>query len=195
MPKKIKTLDWILFSLLLLILGFSSIVLIFQIIPLPTDDISLPSPDLVGHLALSSAIHQSKTTKDLRDYPLEIKEISQMLWAIQGITHGINKRTVPSAGATYPLEIYLLHNRTSPLKKGCFNYIPQYHQLKHLSSSYNGSQLLSSFLDEDRDAVSNVSTVFLIFVDYSRTTYRYGNRGVEFSITTNFSEFQFTNNY
>ncbi|MFW9902688.1 MAG: SagB family peptide dehydrogenase [Candidatus Thorarchaeota archaeon] len=180
MPNIIKTSEWILFSLLLLILGFSSIVLIFQIVPLPTDNISLPPPDLVGHLPLSSTIHQSKTSKNLCDYPLEIKEISQILWALQGITHGINKRTLPSAGATYPLEIYLLHNRTSPLKKGCFNYIPQDHQLKHLSSSYNESQLLSSFLDEDREAISNVSTVFLIFADYSRTTYRYGDRGVQY---------------
>ncbi|MFX1505062.1 MAG: SagB/ThcOx family dehydrogenase [Promethearchaeota archaeon] len=180
MPNKAKTSEWVLFSFLLLILGLSSIILIFQIIPLPTDDISLPPPDLAGHLPLNSAIHQSKTTKDLRDYPLEIKEISQILWALQGITHGINKRTVPSAGATYPLEIYLLHNRTTPFKKGCFHYVPQGHQLIQLSSSYNESQFLSSFLGEDRDAVSNVSTVFLIFADYSRTTYRYGDRGVQY---------------
>ena len=180
MTKKVEASEWVLFGFLLLILGFSSIVLIFQILPFPTDDFSLPSPDLVGHLPLSSAIHQSKTPIDLRDSPLEIKEVSQILWALQGITHGINKRTVPSAGATYPLEIYLLHNRTSPLKKGCFNYVPQGHQLIQLSSSYNESQFLSSFLGEDRDAVSNVSTVFLIFVDYSRTTFRYGDRGVQY---------------
>ncbi|MFX0205267.1 MAG: SagB family peptide dehydrogenase, partial [Candidatus Hodarchaeota archaeon] len=180
MVKKVKKSQWVLFSFLLLILGLSSIILIFQIIPFPTNDVSLPTPDLEGHLPLSSAIHQSKTTNDLRDRPLEIKEISQIMWALQGITHGIRKRTVPSAGATYPLEIYLVHDGSSTLRKGCYNYIPQDHKLKHVSSSYNRTKLISSFLGEDNDAISNVSTIFLVFADYTRTTRRYGNRGVQY---------------
>ncbi len=177
----------LIFLFLLVIFIGSLVLLIFQIIPIPIGGESLPTPDLKGHLPLSSAIHQSKITNDLRDYPLEIREISQIMWALQGITHSVGKRTVPSAGATYPLEIFLVHNGSNTLKKGCYNYIPQEHKLRHVSSSYNSTKLLSSLLGEDQDAVSNVTTVFLILADYARTTYRYNSdhslypyRGVQY---------------
>ena len=180
MAKKVKTSEWAIISFLVLILGFSTLILVFQFIPLPTGDISLSPPDLVGYLPLSTAIHQSKRTIDIRDHPLEIKEVSQILWALQGITHGINKRTVPSAGATYPLEIFIVHRGSYSLNEGVYGYIPQEHELKHYSSSFNWTKITSSFLGEDQEAIYNVSTVFLVFADYSRTTRRYGNRGVQY---------------
>ncbi|MFX1515048.1 MAG: SagB/ThcOx family dehydrogenase [Promethearchaeota archaeon] len=176
----VKTSEWVITSLLVLILGFSSLVLVFQFIQLPTGDTSLPPPDLEGHLPLSLAIHKSKTTSDIQNRPLEIEEVSQILWALQGITHGINKRTVPSAGATYPLEIYIMHKGSSSLNEGAYGYIPQEHELKHYSSSSNWTKIASSFLSEDQEVIYNVSTVFLVFADYSRTTRRYGERGVQY---------------
>ena len=180
MVKKIKTSEWVIISLLVLILGFSSLVLVFQFIPLSTGDTVLPPPDLEGYIPLNSAIHQSKTTCDIRNRPLEIKEVSQILWALQGLTHGVNKRTVPSAGATYPLEIFLMHKGSSSLNEGVYGYNPQEHELKFYSSSSNWTKMASSCLGEDQEAIYNVSTVFLVFADYSRTTRRYGDRGVQY---------------
>ncbi|UCG00983.1 MAG: SagB family peptide dehydrogenase [Candidatus Heimdallarchaeota archaeon] len=187
MSKNTKSSEYVIFFFLLGVLGLSSILLIFQLIPFPANTLSLSTPDYKGHLPLSSAIHQSKTTDNLRDIPLELKEVSQILWSLQGITHGINKRTAPSAGATYPLEIYLVHNGSSSLRRGCYNYVPQNHELRIVSSSYNSMKLISSLFGEDQDAVSNVSTVFLILADYARTTFRYNTdhplyeyRGVQY---------------
>jgi len=180
MEKKGKSSEWVILIFLLIILGFSSVLLIFQILPLPTNDaLRLPPPDLVGYLPLSTAIHQSKTTIDLNNRLLQIKEVSQILWALQGITHGINKRTVPSAGATYPLEIFFIHKGSPTLNEGLYNYLPQEHELKHLSL-FNWTKIASSFLGEDQEAIYNVSTVFLVFADYSRTTGRYGKKGVQY---------------
>jgi SagB-type dehydrogenase family enzyme len=153
----------------------SLIFLFFELIPIQIYSESLPPPDLKGHLPLSSAIQKLRQSEDLRNHVLNIKEISQLLWAVQGITHGPGHRTVPSAGATYPLEIYVIHNGSTTLKKGVYNYIPDSHQLNNVSYVQNTSMLLSSLTGKDQDAVSNVSTTFLILADYSRTTQRYNS--------------------
>jgi SagB-type dehydrogenase family enzyme len=146
-----------------------------ELIPIQNNNESLPAPDTQGHLALSSAIKKIDQSKDLRNDILEITEINQLLWAVQGITHGINHRTVPSAGATYPLEVYIVHNGSTTLKKGLYNYIPEIHKIDLISSRLDISILLSALNGKDREAVSNVSTIFLILADYSRTTLRYNS--------------------
>lgn len=175
------------FLFLGLIFVGSLIFLIFDLVPIQVNYQSLPSPDKTGHLPLSSAIYKAKQTQDLRNHTVDIEDISQLCWAIQGITHGFSHRTVPSAGATYPLEIFVIHKGSPTLKKGCYNYIPYRHQLNFISSSFNSTLLLSSLSGKDREAVSNVSTVFFILAEYSRTTDRYNSphslysfRGVQY---------------
>ena len=180
MVKTSKTKQQLIFFFLLVIFTGSLFLLIFEIFPTETDDIYFPPPDLEGHLPLSTAIHQSKPSRDLRNFIIANKSISQLMWALQGITHGPRFRTVPSAGATYPLEIFIVSNGTSALRKGYYNYVPQEHQLRTVSSSYDLTILLSALFGEDREAVSNVSTIFFVLADYTRTTNRYGNKGVQY---------------
>ncbi len=178
--KRSKTKQQFKFIFMLMILIGSLILLILEMFPTTSDRIQFPPPDYKGYLPLSTAINQSKSSRDLRNSIIENKSISQLMWALQGVTHGPRFRTVPSAGATYPLEIFIVSNGTSALKKGLYNYIPQDHQLRCVSSSYNWTILQSALFGEDSEAVSNVSTVFFIFADYARTTFRYGDRGVQY---------------
>ena len=161
-----------------------ALVTIFSIpgltIPVLADNLSLPAPDLEGHMSLSSAIKQAKVIEELSDYEAEIQEVSQLLWAVQGTTHGPSFRTVPSAGATYPLEVFVLHRGTSTLSEGCYRYIPQGHQLEEVTSSWNVTEFLLAFNGEAQEAIANVSTVFVILAEYTRTTNRYGGRGVQY---------------
>jgi SagB-type dehydrogenase family enzyme len=180
MGKTSKTQLQLIFILLAVVFVSSLILLIFEMIPTLADEEYLPSPDLKGHLPLSSAINQTKIAQDLRDQRVEIKDIAQILWALQGITHGPSFRTVPSAGATYPLEIFIVHSGTSTLRRGYYRYNNQEHRLSHVSSSYNITLLLSALNGQDIEAVANVSTIFLVLADYSRTTDRYGTRGIQY---------------
>lgn len=180
MEKTSKIKSQIIFLFFFIVFCGSLVFLIFEMIPIQFNGESLPAPDLVGTLPLSSAIHKTKMVHDLRNHTLEIRDISQILWALQGLTHGLIKRTVPSAGALYPLEIFLIHNGSATLRKGCFSYISQGHKIRRVSSSFNQTKLLSAFNGEDYEAVSNVSTVFLILADYSRTTTKYGVNGVRY---------------
>jgi SagB-type dehydrogenase family enzyme len=168
------------FILLVGIFIGSTFFLIFELIPVDTDTVRLPLPRKKGTMPLSSAIYQARQASNLKDSLVEINNISQLLWALQGITHGPQFRTVPSAGATYPLEIFIVQRKSTSLEEGCYNYIPRENMLKPIARSYNFTLLQSALLDEDREAVSNVSTVFFILADYSRTTDIYGNRGKQY---------------
>ncbi len=140
----------------------------------------LPNPGYSEGILLTSAMEQCKSSGDLRYTEVDVQQISQLVWAMQGLTHGPGFRTVPSAGGTYPLEILLLHEGNSTLSEGCYYYIPQGHQLQVASSSCNLTDFLPVFDGEDQEAIANVSTVFVILADYTRTTTRYGNRGIQY---------------
>lgn len=144
------------------------------------DGTQLPNPGYSEGMPLTSAMEQCKSSDDLRYTEVDVQQISELVWAMQGLTHGPDFRTVPSAGATYPLEILLLHEGTSTLSEGCYYYNPQGHQLQVVSSSCNLTDFLPVFEGEDQEAVANVSTAFVILADYTRTTTRYGNRGIQY---------------
>ncbi|MHA2109333.1 MAG: SagB/ThcOx family dehydrogenase [Candidatus Hodarchaeales archaeon] len=162
------------------VLVFSILAIIIEFIPFESDNLALPEPDLIGHLPLSTAIHQSKVTTNLYPHDLSVKELSQLLWALQGTTHGPGFRTVPSAGATYPLKIFIQQNGNSHFSSGYYSYNSDEHVLKLHSSINNESQLVPALLSEDQNSVSNITTIFYIFADFNRTTDRYGTRGIQY---------------
>ena len=133
--------------------------------------IQLPKPGLKGEKSLEECIYERESVRNYKDKIIELEKISQILWATQGKKG--EKRTVPSAGATYPLEIYVT------LKdKGFFHYDIKKHALEliteeDLSKKLAGASLNQYFIAE---AYLNV----IICAVFSRTTWRYGQRGVRY---------------
>lgn len=142
--------------------------------------ITLPEPDVIGSVPLGIAMRDHGYSGALTDHRIRIDEVSQLLWAIQGITHGSVFRAVPSAGALYPLEIFFVQMDDSELGQGYYHYVPQEHQLEWANTTVDRSRIVSAFEGEDRRAVYNVSTVYFILANYSRTTTKYGDRGVQY---------------
>ena len=89
--------------------------------------IQLPEPRLRGRMSIEEALATRESTRHFRSEPLTQSELSQLLWAAQGITHTYGGRSAPSAGALYPLELYLV------LQEGIFRYVPQNHQIIRIS--------------------------------------------------------------
>ena len=81
--------------------------------------VALPQPSFEGGLSLEEALARRRSIRDFDDTPLTLAELGQLLWAAQGITNELGFRTAPSAGALYPLEVYLL------TVEGVFHYEPQ----------------------------------------------------------------------
>ncbi|MHA2347370.1 MAG: SagB family peptide dehydrogenase, partial [Candidatus Hodarchaeales archaeon] len=166
--------------LVLVIMGVTLILTTVELFPISSDGLTLPAPDLTGHVPLSSAIQDLTITRNLKNKLISTKEISQLLWSFQGITHGPGFRSAPSAGATYPLKIFFLQRSSSSLKEGYYSYNSDQHWLKSISDSFNDTELLLTLSSEDREPFSNVSSIFFILADYDRTTDRYGERGVQY---------------
>jgi hypothetical protein len=65
--------------------------------------ILLPSPKRKGSLTLEEALSKRRSVRKYSSQPLSLDELSQLLWAGQGITDkSTGFKTAPSAGATYP---------------------------------------------------------------------------------------------
>lgn len=85
--------------------------------------IALPLPRLKGTLTLEETLARRRSVREFSDAPLTLVELSQLLWAAQGIAHPAGLRTAPSAGALYPLEVYVA------AREGVYRYESQGHQL------------------------------------------------------------------
>ena len=70
--------------------------------------ISLPKPQLDSQVSIEKAINTRRSIRTYKDQPITLNQLSQLLWAAQGITSPQGLRAAPSAGALYPLDIYIV---------------------------------------------------------------------------------------
>lgn len=91
--------------------------------------ISLPNPQLKGKVSVEEALAKRRSIRSYANDPLGLKEVSQLLWATQGITAKGGKKTAPSAGAIYPLQLYLVAGSVEGLDPGVYQYNPDKNEL------------------------------------------------------------------
>ena len=122
-------------------------------------------------MSFDEALAARRTNRELSGPPLTDAETSQLLWSAQGITPAGN-RTAPSAGATYPIELYLLTAR------GVFHYRPNRHALELVDG---GDKRLPLFRDAvGQEAVRDAPAVFVVTAVFARTAAKYGDRAVRY---------------
>ncbi|MBN2372388.1 SagB family peptide dehydrogenase [bacterium] len=175
---------------------FFAIYIILSIIPLTfvlamgegnikesNNIISLPSPTLKGHVSVEEAIKRRRTRRSFSSDPLSIIEWGQLLWSAQGITSegNLKKRAAPSAGALFPLDIYLVLGKNSldPIGTGFFHYLPDHHALKRLSNKDFTKKIAEASLWQYW--MAQASGMILITAEYPRITSKYENRGIRYS--------------
>lgn len=91
---------------------------------LPSENISLPSPDLRSSNSLEAVLKNRRTRRDFTDKALTLKQVSQLLWSAQGVTVDWGGRTAPSAKSTYPLSVFLVASKVEGLDPGEYQYLP-----------------------------------------------------------------------
>jgi len=136
-------------------------------------EIKLPEPDLKGEMSLEETIATRRSVRSYTDKELTIDQISNLLWSAQGITGERGRRAAPSAGARYPLEIYLMK------KDGLFHYNPEGHKLVLKKPGDLRPGLLEGALRQRFVAQAPVS--FIICAVYERVTKRYKRRGIRYT--------------
>lgn len=139
--------------------------------------IKLPPPESKGRKSVEEAIVSRRSVRRYKADPLSLSQLSQLLWSAQGTTAGGRFRAIPSAGATFPLEVYALvgEQTVENLKAGIYHYEVNSHALNlHLAGDFRQG-LAEAALGQSSVAICPVDLV--VCAIFPRTTRRYGNRG------------------
>ena len=146
--------------------------------------IKLPCPQLKGKISLEETILRRRSVRRYRKEPLDLSQLSQILWSAQGAT-GRGLRAAPSAGATYPLEIFVVVGEQSvvikepgqsakELQAGIYHYEPDSHSLSLGKASDLRPDLARATMDQE--FIIDAPVAIVICALYHRTSDRYGRR-------------------
>ncbi len=130
--------------------------------------IQLPTPSHEGGSSLEAVLQQRRSVRNFSSQDLTLEQLSQLLWACQGITDSSGLRTTPSAGATYPLEVFTV------LPNGVFHYQPETHSVQRTNPADIRPELCQAALDQD--FIRKAAGVIILAAVHQRTMVRYGNR-------------------
>ena len=128
-----------------------------------------------GSIALERCIKQRRSVRGFRDQMLNQDQLGQLLWAAQGITCADGKRAVPSAGALYPLELYVACGQVASLASGVYRYAPEGHELLLVAPGHQREKLVVAA--RDQEWIAGAPAMICIAAVFERTTVKYGNRG------------------
>jgi SagB-type dehydrogenase family enzyme len=143
--------------------------------PVRSDSVvKLPPPDTVGQVTVEQALWHRRSVRNYADAPLTVKQVGQLLWAAQGLNRGLVGRTAPSAGATYPMELYLVAGRVEGLKPGMYHYRFGSHALEPTRAGDLRKELAAAALNQR--SIAAAPAVLVLAADYGRTAKRYGER-------------------
>jgi SagB-type dehydrogenase family enzyme len=141
--------------------------------------VSLPRPRLESSTSLEEAINARRSIRSFSRDPLTLAELSQLLWAAQGITHPAGRRTAPSAGALYPLKIYAAAGNVTDLPSGIYRYEPEGHVLVRIADGDPRRAVAEAA--HGQASVRKAAVDIVISAVYSRTTGKYGERGIRYA--------------
>jgi SagB-type dehydrogenase family enzyme len=134
--------------------------------------LTLPKPNLAGSISLEQTMAARRSWRDFQPQSLTLEQVGQLAWAAQGQDNKSKYRTTPSAGATYPLELFIV------TEQGMFKYLPSKHALEKLIDQDVRSALTSAAWGQEFVEAAPLTLVFT--AEFARTTRRYGQRGVRY---------------
>ncbi len=145
------------------------------------DRIELPAPETQGGLGLWDIITHRRSQRAFTGEPLTLAELSQLLWATQGITGaagGYELRAAPSAGALYPNETYVVAQAVSKLVEGVYHYDMRGHALGQLAEGNYAAELAQACLGQEW--MTRAGVVFIWGAVVARCAWKYQNRAYRY---------------
>jgi SagB-type dehydrogenase family enzyme len=135
----------------------------------------LSPPEVAGGSPIWEVLGRRRSVRRFRAEPLREAELSQLLWAAQGITrpaHDFGLRTAPSAGALYPVETYLVIHQVEGIEPGVYHYAVDRHELDQLRTGDFRMQVAQAALDQEVAFRANVVLLWTAIIQRSRWKYR-----------------------
>ena len=181
--RKVRHCYWgCVFSLVIILIAFSEGCAKPDAVPTPSIEqetvIELPEPQYDSDVSLEQTLLQRRSIRSYTGEPLTLQEVSQLLWAAQGVTSPRGFRTAPSAGALYPLQVYLLAGDVQDLTEGVYHYRPDQHQLVKVIDGDKRTELCDAALMQS--CVKDGAVVLVFTGVYERTISKYGDRGIRY---------------
>ncbi len=187
-----KPIFWTIFVLLLVLVGLSVLSRLpkfrkenkpaMQTPQVPHKNIiDLPQPELKGKISLEEVISERRSRREYAPESLTLAQVSQILWSGQGITdEKTGFRSSPSAGALYPLDIYLVvgRNGVGDLSEGVYHFLPKGQKLEKILTGDLRESLTKASLNQS--FIAQAPMVLIITGEYERTTVKYGERGKQY---------------
>ena len=141
--------------------------------------VSLDYPKTDDGASLWTILHKRRSVRHFKDEPMTKSELSQLLWAAQGITNqGSGFRTAPSAGALYPVETYVVVNSVTDVEPGVYHYAVDKHELDQLRVGDFRLPVAQAALDQEMAYRANV--VFIWTAVFERSRWKYKQRAYRY---------------
>lgn len=147
-------------------------------IQLFSKSIKLPKPQYDSNVSIEETLLKRRSIRSYKSEPLAMAEISQLLWSAQGVTNRKGFRTAPSAGALYPLEVYIAAGNVTDLDAGIYKYYPHRHEIVNTVKGDKRSELCRAGLGQS--SIKNAPAVMVFCAVFERVTGRYGKRGIQY---------------
>lgn len=144
----------------------------------PGESINLPKPELKGVLPLETLLQHRRSIRSYQKVSLKLHELAQLLWSAQGRSGKEGLRTAPSAGALYPLRLFVVVGNVEELSPGLYEYMPEAHSLLKFFTGDLREALQKAA--HDQSSIGHAAVVIVFTGIYQRTTWKYGARGVRY---------------
>jgi SagB-type dehydrogenase family enzyme len=151
--------------------------------------VSLPQNLPPLNVTLDSALAARSSVRAYSGAPFSMEEVSRLLLLAYGFAGETPlddgettrpRRTAPSAGALYPVELYLVALRTQDLDAGVYHYQPKDHVLERLRTGDLQQEVEAAVLYPE--AIERASIVVLMGAVFHRNSFKYGERGYRFTL-------------
>ena len=146
-----------------------------------TETISLPEPTLSVGKFIWDVLSRRRSIRGYTSASVSVGELSQLLWAIQGVTAHAGQyalRTAPSAGALYPIETYVLVNRVNDLTAGIYHYDVRQHRLEVVKRGNFGADIAQAALGQGM--LQQAALVFIWTAVVARSKWKYRERAYRY---------------
>ena len=144
----------------------------------PNEYIKLPNPELTGEQSVEMLLQQRRSVRSYQKSSLNLTEVGQLLWSAQGVSDAQGLRTAPSAGALYPLKLFVVVGDVNELSPGIYQYNPEEHSLLKTANGDLRKLLQKAALNQS--SIGDAAIIFVFTAIYQRTTWKYGDRGVRY---------------
>jgi SagB-type dehydrogenase family enzyme len=141
----------------------------------------LSPPNPTGGKPLWEVIAKRRSIRDFSDRTITFAELSQLIWATQGVTAnawGFNFRASPSAGALYPIETYIIANQVKEIPSGLYHYQVKESQLILLKQGHLGSDICQAGLGQE--LLEEAACVFVWTAIIKRSKWKYRERAYRY---------------